>query len=59
MVVRMPAAVVATWSLTLCGGSPPYTVTVSPSHMGAHGEAASFSAMQNENFAGLPWVAMS
>ena len=58
-VVRMPEAVVETWSLTLCGGSPPYTVTVSPSASGPHGDAASFSAMQYENFAGLPCVAMS
>ena len=29
---------------------------MSPLAIGSQGDAASFSAMQNENFAGLPWV---
>ena len=43
---RMPAPVVEMWSFTLCGPSPPYTVTTSPLQSGPHGDASSFSAMQ-------------
>jgi len=45
-VARMPAAVVETWSLTLCGGSPPKTVTTLSSWSTPHGEASGRSAMQ-------------
>ena len=59
-VARIPAAPVDTWSFTLCGASPPNTVTaLSPPRSGPQGEASSRSAMQYVNFAGLPWVAMS
>src|SRR5712692_4584758 len=58
-VVRIPEAVVDTWSLTLCGGSPPNTVTASSARHGPQGDASTFSARQYENFDGLPCVAMS
>src|SRR5438477_314348 len=55
-VARIPAAPVDTWSFTLCGASPPNTVTaLSPARSGPQGEASSRSAMQYVNFAGLPW----
>ena len=64
--LRTPAAVVATWSLTLWGASPPKRVTTLCSALkprrtcsGGHGEASSRSAMAKENLAGLPCVAMS
>src|SRR4030095_10363897 len=62
--LRMPAAVVPTWSLTLCGASPPNIVTTlcsaaNPRLMcsGAHGLAVSASAMAHEKFAGSPRAA--
>src|SRR2546422_962441 len=54
-VARIPAAVVDTWSFTLCGASPPKTVTTfAPAWSGPQGDASSRSAMQYANFDGLP-----
>ena len=65
-IVSMPSAVMLSWSLMLCGPSAATTVTVlacagkpRSTWSGSHGLAASFSATQKVNLAGVPAVAMS
>src|SRR5262245_63495372 len=65
-IVSMPSAVMLSWSLMLCGPSAATTVTVlacagnpSSTCSGSHGLAASFSATQKVNLAGVPAVDMS